>query len=92
MDSTKGRDKNDLFSPKIDVKLKSFPETKEERRKNRKRKIPLLALVPLMEVSTFDLEGIQLPMKQNLTQHPISFSAPAFCIFTFDLPTSKLPA
>jgi len=40
--------------------------------------------MPLKELSTFDLEGMQLPVDLNLNQHPISsssFSFPWFFLF-----------
>ena len=57
-----------------------------------KRKLPLWALVPLMVLSTFDPEGMQLPKKLNLNHHFLSFPAPSTFFLSFDLSTSKLPA
>jgi len=48
--------------------------------------------LPLTEVSTLDLEEMQLPMNLNLTQHPASASPPSspfFFFLPFDLHTSQ---
>jgi len=68
-----------------------FDEAKEI---NVERNLPLLgALVPLTVVlSTFDLEGMQLPKMLNLNPHFLSFTPLSLFFLAFDLSTSKLPA
>lgn len=44
----------------------------------------------LMELSTLDLDDIQLPINLNLIQHPVSSSeSPSFFFLPFDFPTSQ---
>lgn len=52
-------------------------------------KLPQRVLMPLMEVSTLDLEEIQLLINLNLIQQPVSSTSPSFFFLPFDFSTSQ---
>lgn len=56
--------------------------------------IPSCVLLPLMELSTLDLELMHLPKNLNLIQHPLlvpSASSSSSSLISFDLLTTKVP-
>jgi hypothetical protein len=48
-------------------------------------------LEPLIELSTLDLEDMQLPMNLNFIQHPVPSASPSFFFLPFDFSTSQAP-
>jgi hypothetical protein len=59
-------------------------------RDKEKKGLPEWAVGPLVELSTFDLDGKKLPKNLNvLPQHPVSVSPPTFLFLPFDFSTSK---